>query len=65
MGDRMVGQLVPPSTGTVVIEAAGAPPLTAEADELGFFVVDSVPAGPVRIHCDTAVARLVTDWIRL
>jgi hypothetical protein len=34
-------------------------------DELGCFVLKSPPPGPVRLHCRTAEAGVVTDWVAL
>jgi hypothetical protein len=65
MGGRALGQLSPATPGTVVIESADGTSLTVEVDELGFFEAEPLPAGPVRIRCDTEVAKLVTDWVQL
>jgi hypothetical protein len=65
MPDRVVGQIIPPGPGQIRVEAADGVTFHVEADDIGFFVLPRVPPGSVRLRCDTRVARLVTDWIRL
>ena len=65
MPDQVAGQIVPPGTGEIRVETADGVTFHVEADEAGFFVLPGVPRGTVRLRCDTAAARLVTDWIRL
>ena len=62
---QIVGQLTPPSEAEILVEAADGSTVRAEADEFGFFVVDGLPTGPVRLRCDTPTGRVVTDWVRL
>ena len=61
---QVVGQIVPPGPGTIRVEAKGTT-FEVEADDSGFFDLHEVPNGPVRIRCDTAAGRLITDWVRL
>jgi hypothetical protein len=63
--DQVAGQIVPPSAGEIQVETADGVTFHVRADEAGFFVLPNVPHGSVRLRCDTAAARLVTDWIRL
>jgi hypothetical protein len=63
--DRVVGQIVPPGAGEILVEAADGVTFHVAADDVGFFILPSVPRGTVRLRCDTPAARLVTDWIRL
>lgn len=63
---RLTGQLVPPSAAAVSVRwAAGS--LEAQADELGRFTVEAVPAGTVSI----AITRpgdlrpVVTSWVSI
>jgi hypothetical protein len=63
--DRLVGQFVPPSAGNVRIEGDVGVLADVEVDDLGFFVVEPVPRGIVRLLCTTTSTRLVTDWVRL
>jgi hypothetical protein len=63
--DRLVGQFVPPSAGQVDVEGEDGVLATVAVDDLGFFVVEPVPATPIRLQCTTATTRLVTEWVRL
>ncbi len=68
---RLIGQLVPPQPASVAVQAPGGGPsgVRALADELGRFSADSLPAGPVSLHCrlgaETAGHSVVTDWISM
>ncbi|HVD16306.1 MAG TPA: hypothetical protein VNK73_17895 [Actinomycetota bacterium] len=62
---RLVCQLVPPQVAEVEVQHAETTVRTT-ADELGRFVVDGVPAGPVRLRCILASAPqrpVVTEWM--
>jgi hypothetical protein len=63
--DQVVGQILPPGAGEILIETSDGAEYRVSADESGFFELPSMPAGPVRLRCDTATARVVTDWVRL
>ncbi|MEU4292634.1 hypothetical protein AB0E63_30800 [Kribbella sp. NPDC026596] len=62
---EVVGQILPPSAGEILIETADGAEYRVTADETGFFVLPTLPAGSVRLRCDTATGRVVTDWVRL
>jgi hypothetical protein len=60
---RLMGQLVPPQTGSVELRHPGGS-TTVEADELGRFTVDGVPSGPVSLRCRAhSGATVTTDWV--
>jgi hypothetical protein len=64
---RIVGQLVPPGRAIVAVRWARGEQ-TVEADELGRFAVDGVPAGPVSLLCRLAEAPerpVVTSWVNI
>jgi hypothetical protein len=63
--DQIVGQLVPPATAEIVIESESGARVKVSSDERGFFIIAPLPASPVRLRCDTATGRLVTDWVTL
>lgn len=63
--DQVVGQVVPPSAAEIRVETTDGVTFDVAADDIGFFVLPNVPHGTIRLHCDTPVARLVTDWICL
>jgi hypothetical protein len=65
LADRAIGQFIPPSPGEVDVEAEGGVVASVPVDDLGFFVLDPVPAGVVRLRCSTPTTRLVTGWVRL
>lgn len=62
----LTGQIVPPQLATVQIRHRDGA-VTRQADELGCFSADSLPAGPVRLRCQLAAAGdgppVVTDWV--
>jgi len=63
--DQLVGQLVPPGPGTVLVETEAGVCAEVGSDERGFFLISPLPVGPLRLRCDTATGRLVTDWVTL
>lgn len=62
---EVVGQILPPGPGEILIETADGAEYHLTADESGFFVLPTLPDGSVRVRCDTATGRVVTDWVRL
>jgi hypothetical protein len=63
--EGVVGQLVPPVSGEVLVLSTAGEVDRAVADGLGCFTA-TVPAGrPVRFRCTTAVGAVITDWVRL
>lgn len=65
LNGEVVGQILPPAAGEIHIETPDGAQYCVNADESGFFELPSLPAGPVRLRCDTATGRVVTDWVRL
>jgi hypothetical protein len=63
--DEVVGQILPPGPGEIHVETPDGTEYSVSADESGFFELPSVPADAVRLRCDTATGRVVTDWVRL
>lgn len=61
----IVGQVVPPAPAQVRLEAADGTVQEVDADDLGFFTLEAIPGGPVRLRCDTATSKLVTRWVEL
>jgi hypothetical protein len=61
----LIGQLIPPTSGEVVLSGPGGEIATATADELGCFDVERPRDGLVRLRCRTASGMLVTEWFRL
>lgn len=64
--DALLGQLVPPQAGEVVVRTQGGDATTVEVDELGWFAVRPLPAGMFRLHVRTGSgATVVTAWTSL
>ena len=61
--DAVRGQLVPPGPGLVLVRLAEGPGPTAEADEVGWFLVTPRPEGRSRLQVRTPDASILTDWI--
>lgn len=60
-GRRLIGQLVPPASGTVEVRhKAGV--ATVEVDEAGRFSADGLVAGPVSLRCSAGATVVETDW---
>ena len=61
---RLVGQLVPPQTGTVEL-TSGQVVRTTHADHLGRFTFLEVPEGPIRLSCrlDAGGQVVQTNWL--
>jgi hypothetical protein len=62
--DRIVGQIIPPGAGEITLEAADGTQVRVDADDLGFFILPSASEGAIRLRCETATTRLVTDWFQ-
>jgi hypothetical protein len=59
----LVGQLLPPEAATVEVQAGTGEVDSVQADELGRFLIEPVPGGPVRL-CVRHGERLVhTTWV--
>ncbi len=59
---RLIGQLVPAQAGVVEVRHRGGRAPVA-ADEIGRFVADDLPPGPVSLRCRAAGGRWVEpDW---
>jgi hypothetical protein len=65
---RLIGQLVPPQRARVMVRHQEGI-VAVEADELGRFRVEDLPAGPGSLRCHLAGeeggAPVVTDWVTL
>ncbi len=62
--DTLVGQLVPPTAGEVVLLGIAGELGRTRADELGSFTLAAPARGPIRLLCETSSGRLVTEWLR-
>jgi hypothetical protein len=66
IGDRLLGQLVPPHGMAVQVQSQASGSTQIWTDEIGCFLVEPVPATPFRLHWHTEDgAEVATDWITL
>ena len=65
MADVVVGQIVPPGPGEVVVETPDGTTFGVEADDIGLFDFAGLPHGQIRLRCQTPDGNLVTDWVCL
>lgn len=65
MADMLTGRVVPPGRADLSLVTVTGPAAETTTDDMGCFVFDAPPPGPVRLHCRTPTTRLITDWIRL
>ena len=62
----LVGQIDPARSGKVLLERPDGTSSTADIDELGWFTVQPLASGMVRIRCSPNDApSFVTEWVRL
>ena len=65
-GSSLLGQVIPPRSGTLEIHTRAGAIITAEVDEIGRFTLDPSPDSPFRLRARTADgADLLTGWITL
>lgn len=64
--DAIVGQIVPPLSGTVDVHAPTGVVGSVEVDDVGSFSVRSIPRGPFQLAYRTPGGdRVVTSWVTL
>ncbi|WP_258723509.1 hypothetical protein [Cellulomonas sp. NS3] len=61
---RLVGQLVPPGPGEVVLDTQSAQEGPVATDDAGCFTLSAPPGARVRLRCTTPSGTVVTDWVR-
>lgn len=62
----VLGQVVPPTPGSVELRSAAGETVTALIDDAGTFVLRPLPAGLVRIYVRVADGAVITtEWTRL
>ena len=61
--DVLMGQVVPPRTGRVVLENPDGTVYETEADDNGGFLLGRPPSCPVRLRRLTDQTQVVTEWV--
>ena len=62
----VLGQIIPPRSGTLEIHTRAGEISTTEVDEIGCFAVDPIPSSPFRLRCRTADGTdVLTGWITI
>ena len=62
---ELLGQIIPPRAGTLEVHTT-AGVTSSPVDEIGCFVVETIPNSPFRLRCRTADgADVLTGWITL
>jgi hypothetical protein len=67
-GRRLIGRLDPRCASSVVLRHPGRPEVLAEVDELGQFMFEGLPRGPMSIRTLPAGAELTgfqTEWVTI
>ena len=59
----LVGQLLPPKATTVELQVGTGEVDTVQADELGRFLIEPVPSGPVRLRMRHGESLVHTTWV--
>jgi hypothetical protein len=63
--EQIIGQIMPPCAGQIMIETPAGQVHEAAVDNHGFFVLPTPTEGPIRVRCETETGRLRTDWITM
>jgi len=62
----VLGQIIPPRSGTLEVHTKAGTVSTTEVDEIGCFAVDPIPDSPFRLRCRTADGTdVLTGWITI
>ena len=59
----LVGQLVPPASTTVELQTGGGELAAVRTDDLGRFLIEPVPSGPVRLRFRRGDRHVHTTWV--
>jgi hypothetical protein len=64
--DSLLGQVIPAQAGVVTVQPGDGAETEYPVDELGFFAIRPIPAGPFRLHCRTVAGiDALTGWITI
>jgi hypothetical protein len=62
---RVVGQIAPPTAGTVSVDYASGKRGLEQVDDLGCFAFTLAAPGPIRLRLDTDHGSAVSEWVTL
>ena len=63
--DSLLGQVIPAQAATIEIQSPAGGAAVLSSDEVGFFSVEPIPAGPFRLRCRAAGIDVITAWVEL
>ncbi len=66
VGDSLLGQIVPGQPAAITVQPKVGARAISDADDIGRFSIQPMPAGLFRLHCLTATGiETLTGWITL
>jgi hypothetical protein len=66
VGDSLIGQIVPGQLAVITVEPKVGASTILDADDIGRFSMQPIPAGLFRLHCRTATGiEALTGWVTL
>jgi hypothetical protein len=64
--DAVLGQIVPPQTGTIEVQTHAGTGPEISTDEIGYFSIQPIPHGPFRLRCRVAAGiDVLSGWVTL
>jgi hypothetical protein len=66
VGDSLLGQVVPGQPAVITVQPRSGASVVVDADDIGRFLMQPVPAGQFRLRCRTTTGiETFTGWIAL
>jgi hypothetical protein len=66
VGDSLLGQIVPGQPAAITVQPEVGATAILDADDIGRFSIQPLPAGLFRLHCRTAIGiETLTGWTTL
>jgi hypothetical protein len=66
VGDSLLGQIVPGQPAVITVQPKSGASAVVDADDIGRFLMQPMPAGLFRLRCRTATGiETLTGWITL